>query len=693
MQWYNRVITIFSLATSAMLGFSACEKEQENPGSGVQGSQGARTCSIYFGIDTGSAAQTRASGDFVDAENAEYAIGPSGNFAILFRKGSGDTTVYDGVYEMAFDTDQMGHGHKVDAIYKTVYNLESETIPTFECLVVLNAPWLYEKLSRESGSWTGKSKDEVLKLVWEDFDDPRNIGIVRDETTGKTYFTMTSSVYMDGNKKKDAVEISTSNIVSASDNAQTIQDKIVYVHVERMVSKFSFRFQNKSDERTDLMYFRPSEEADIVVFDKFDDSGSPLYVAKKWRIKVTGWNLNALEKTANLFKFINPGKSYFAGWSDIDNYRTYWEEDSHYTISDYPWQYRWAVDSDCIDYAQKVSLTANSNYLMNYSFNSLGLDGSAVGETVSEMSNSVIYVPANTYDAASVTGKLDNRDELLACTHLLIGAELQLETDDTPDAFEAVDLYRDRNGLYYRSRQACFASMMHAFNQLLTSQDVMEYTLYDWKKGGVNTSDDVVAKSAGGYSIYWDNREFDDEFLNEILNMSDKEFSDKFGSGFSPAPLRSGDGRLVPWLDSALDNDVLTIEKRQNGVRQSLEICKRVKDDLGAVTAGTRVRYANKDDIRSLLYEWLGSIDHFNNGKMYYAHGIDNPTSVDSDPERYGVIRNNWYQLNLKNISTIGVPVDDPDQPIVPERVGIYDKILVSIYVIDWHLEETYIEI
>ena len=87
-----------------------------------------------------------------------------------------------------------------------------------------------------------------------------------------------------------------------------------------------------------------------------------------------------------------------------------------------------------------------------------------------------------------------------------------------------------------------------------------------------------------------------------------------------------------------------------------------------------------------MLYEWLGSIDHFNQGKMYYSHGVvDNPPIVDGKTLRYGVVRNNWYRFNLTNITGIGIPVDDINQPIVPERIGLDDQINFTIKIIDWH--------
>ena len=69
---------------------------------------------------------------------------------------------------------------------------------------------------------------------------------------------------------------------------------------------------------------------------------------------------------------------------------------------------------------------------------------------------------------------------------------------------------------------------------------------------------------------------------------------------------------------------------------------------------------------------------------MYYASGIYHRKDKD-DKKLYGVVRNSWYKLTLTDIKCMGIPVDDPDQPIVPEHVGNNDQLNVSVEFLPWH--------
>lgn len=681
MQWYKRVIIFFSLALLVMPVLSSCDRDGMDDNI-VPGQQKAGNRYVYFRIENTDNVTSRAdsgdlekdedenhdSGDLVNGQDREHAIGATGNFCLFFNAAGNLTEIL--ALELATVDNPVGdpvddEQHIREAVYGTKLTVEEDEVFPKSCLLILNGQPLYTKLSQS----IGKSVNEVLELVWED-ENPWNIG-----KNDSGLFTMTSSIYLDGTTKKSTVDITTDNL---QEEGTFDSKKVVIVHVERMLAKFSLRFQNASST-----VFRPSENADLIVFGGFDSADAPQYIAKKWRIEVTGWNVNAFESQVRVFKDINASTNYFNGWNDPFNHRSFWGEDVHYTDTDYPWQYRWAMDSNCLNYSEKITAAGNGNMLTNMSFSALQLDGPKSGEAVGDLSKLLIYAPGNTYDARSVAGRLDDRDTLLACEHLLIGAQLQLEKAGAPNTFEAVDLYRDRSGLYYTSKQDCFAALMHAFAQSLSSQRVMEYTVYNWDEGG-EINEDVVAKTEGGYQLYYKNQELNDTFLREVMEMSSEEFDARIGV-FNPAPLRSGDGKQVPWIATAIEDGDLTIQKMVDGKFEPLQICERVKDHMDFVTAGTVVRDADKNDIKSLLYEWVGAVDHFNMGRMYYAHGIDNPTATEAKPRRYGVIRNNWYTFNLKNINRIGIPVDDPDQPILPETVGFNDMINLSVYIIPWH--------
>ena len=104
---------------------------------------------------------------------------------------------------------------------------------------------------------------------------------------------------------------------------------------------------------------------------------------------------------------------------------------------------------------------------------------------------------------------------------------------------------------------------------------------------------------------------------------------------------------------------------------------------------------ADDNDIKSLLYEWIGAVDHFSDGKMYYAVPImHNAVKHKDDANQktlgdYGVVRNHFYTFELNNVNGIGIPVDDPDEPIVPDHSNINDVINMKIYMLPWHVVNT----
>ena len=63
-------------------------------------------------------------------------------------------------------------------------------------------------------------------------------------------------------------------------------------------------------------------------------------------------------------------------------------------------------------------------------------------------------------------------------------------------------------------------------------------------------------------------------------------------------------------------------------------------------------------------------------GNMVYKYNIGS----------YGVVRNHWYAVNVSEIKTVGIPVDDPEQPIIPsdepDEVGY---VSFEVVIIPWH--------
>lgn len=691
---HRQHIRAFLQALLIPLAFAACADYEEFTVDTVATEPTQTEKSYYLALQFdfgGAASVTRAD---ENGSNAEHLIGPSGNVIILFDN---EDKLY-GVYPLntTFDFDEETAGEEnqsgKEANYLRILRFASyegeQSLPT-QALVVLNAnDKMYYKIRGEFE--VGKSSmSDVLEVTWgaKENEDPRYIGF-SDET--RKYFTMTNATYVEDGEAKTAVSI----IGKVCPTVQEAQQNPVEVYVERMVAKYTFSIENTKDNT-----FQPSETPDIVLFNGFTNgntSGAPEYIAKRWKIQVTGWNINAHERTNYLFKKITPGANYFDDWDwENNNSRRYvsWSEDPDYGKYKYPWQHRGAVDQTDLAYYENFE-----NYLRNYSFTDLKLF-----EAEEQSFGKSVYTTEHTYNNEKINelDQLDGRNELLAGTHLLVGANLLIEdggTEGDGNTYEVKDLYRDRNGLYYLSEKLCFVAMVHAFNQLLKSQEIMEFTPYDWSNGGqIDTESKFksegentwVANTSGEYMLYYDDQPLDDEYLGKILK-DDFNFVEKLGT-LAPATLRGGDGKCLPWLLGSISdrNGKLTIKKKTGENSYApMSIHQKEKDMYGATIAGeVDHRRADADDIMSLLYEWLGPIDHFKDGKMYYASGIYHHKL--NDDKLYGVVRNSWYKLKLTDIKCMGIPVDDPTQPIVPEQVGNNDQLNVSVEFLPWHFVET----
>lgn len=801
---YRHRITTLLQALLMLFAFASCV-DDDFTGCAPNSADKTELYMTFQVVQTSDWSQTRAAvkdsasaetGDFVHGSELEHKVGTEGNFVIFFKE---DETLHSiELIELA-----VGHkdnpGHKpetdltnyIEARYRTKFYVTEDNMPKW-CLMVLNGKQLYSKLKDwEQDFATGKSEkpltmENVLKYAWDESaedKDPKTIGL-----DDKGLFIMTNSTYVKDGEVYTAAKIEDENI---SHMPPEIEEKSVplHIHIERMTAKFSFVNEHKNEHLDIPIVSKPQETEDghpsdseaegetsvplpesdpdlvfypaidhgldpLIFFEGLSDDGSIIYVAAhNWRIRVTGWGINALETKNHLFKQIKPD-SYWDdyAWNDPSYYRSYWSEDPHYGDRDkddkellYPWQYRDAVDRESVNgfhyynntpYFNDNNTNPGWSPLKNYSYDyfvnqTYPLNPKDNGERINNFDR-VVYTPENTY--GNLKQNLDSRINLLAGTHLIVCAQLEVDLNDNGN-YVVQDWYRDRSGIFYKSERDCFVSFAHSLNQLLRSQESMKYPLYDWSHGGYifydikdwiakpNKGDDVkggmkyMLYNDGYYKVY-----FTDIYLAKLVDdkekpegyMTPEQFTTTFGQ-MKAANILYGDGKLLPWFEDEKNNLLLKIKTcsvSEDGTivdRGSNDLYIYEKDDdsklasnglVAEITPGKErdAKYggpaATEDDIKSLLYNWVGPVDHFNQGKMYYAapvlHNGANKVADKMKPEQdvlgdYGVVRNNWYQFNLKDIINIGTPVSAPDEPIVPNNVNIDDVINFKVKIIDWH--------
>lgn len=204
----------------------------------------------------------------------------------------------------------------------------------------------------------------------------------------------------------------------------------------------------------------------------------------------------------------------------------------------------------------------------------------------------------------------------------------------------------------------------------------------------------------------------------------------------------NADGKVIPWImyrESVNDDwgplDILILEKKPEDadIYNFVHIDPNTKGEYfsgNPLYGGTCYDYVkgrklefqknsggwtdyedgerDDNDIQSLFFEIWGVADCFTNGLMYYAVPIyaldstglpastdekqlDVPNSDFNDPSfyyYYGVIRNNWYKLNIHSIKDVGTPVSNPFKPIVPNYTNKRSQLKVEMQIIPMHMEE-----
>ena len=721
------VCTLVSCIDDSIIDGGECSSDKETHYLGIQ-----------LKFDTDASPTRAANEEFVGGTDDEHNMAiTSKNFVIFFKDG-----VFIGIYDLTDkeeDKDRDDNDYEYTEAkytYVTRFPARATDLPN-SCLVVLNGKAkIYDQLKKYEGEKDVRVS-KIVKEAWEETDDPRNIGYA---DLNHKYFTMTNSVYYkddaDGNTiKRDTVGFDAEKHIKKT-YAEAKREPIT-VYVERMVAKFSFDLLN------DKRIFQPSEKADMIVFDGFSN-GSPKYKMKKWQIEVTGWNVNALETKSYVFKNLqNP--EYFTKWesgfkwNDDSNFRSYWCEDPHYdyqyedesenkknrnTPWKYSWQYRRSVDFG-LQYYDEEEENPEELPLRNYSFEELNLgkpnkkpDGSEFENAQelkeyidNDIKTKIVYTPENTYDpevVAGDNGKLhDSRDELLAGTHLLVGAEFQIEQGNDDDSYfieteypqehngyrMPKHLFRDRNGFCFLSERECVASLVHDFNQLLESQSTMVFTHYDWNVNG-SSSETLIADTKGKYKLYYKDNTGVWKELKETDILDEEIFSNEELAMPIAATIRRGDGKRLPWIKKLVDGNRLAIGLEGQTI-PTLTIYGTKPDDYETLVKDENAKKGNVTEnnyIKSMLYEWLGAIDHFNQGKMYYSIPVKQANYInkeDKNAEIYGVVRNNWYKFTLQDVKALGTSIDNADQPIVPERVGLNDEINFTIRILGWHDVET----
>lgn len=634
-------------------------------------------------------------------EDLEHSIGSTHNYILFFDSNKKLKEVID---LLSTDDHDDPYCQKIkdlgiEARYAAKIEVEDDYQAPVYSLVVLNAGPYSETLesykkalaSENKAQHPDKTMDEILTLEWSNAENPTEIGRDGD------YFTMSNSVYvLNGNVEVDGSRVPTGVIQKGSDNPDP--QKAIHIHVERMVSKFSFDYADSNRHGPGEIFVPSGAHKNIILFKgTFDKDGMPEYIfdTYQWQAKITGWGMNAFERSSYLFKHLTAGATYYSnwaqtGWNDPDRFRSYWAEDPHYYAGEgvYPLQFRKSVDYSLNSYRDRYDNTGgvvtNTNTLVNFSYEDLvGADNWAKGFT---------YTPENTYDYKNIYTSLDNRADALAGTHLILCAELQTNISGK---METATIYRDRDRFFYTNERDVFIAHIAKLNYLLGSQLELKFKHYYWNTDNAIRYDgeELVANTKGTYGVFYranpnvtgNDVELvackEDAVTKNFMLLSDFKLDN--GNYLSDATVKDGDGRML------INFDNLVIKEKNTNAEikiYNLKVWEDAKEFNLNREKGvperipTPLRTADDDDIMSMVFEWLGPTGHFNGGRMYYYQAPKITEAV------HGTVRNAWYKYYLKNVNSIGSPVSYPNNPIVPLDVENHDQMFdIKIDLIPWH--------
>lgn len=162
-----------------------------------------------------------------------------------------------------------------------------------------------------------------------------------------------------------------------------------------------------------------------------------------------------------------------------------------------------------------------------------------------------------------------------------------------------------------------------------------------------------------------------------------------------PAEISGGDGqRLIAPHENYMGKDYRyylapekeeTYSEEENG--QTVVKKRVVMDKKLAV----EISY---NHLVALIHKIIGPVDVYTNGKMYFSVPIPHyyssygPNSNKNAWKRLGgfsIVRNNWYNITVEQITRMGTPVDVSNQPIVPVMDVKRSYINLGVTVKEWH--------
>lgn len=426
------------LISIALLSLAvACSKEN------VTSNQGGSDANQYMAVDIAMSvgSSTKAPSDYRDGSEAESTVNVK-NSIFLFYDAYGNYLTSGVISATDGSVDENGN------LKLTVNNQSGFVEKESKAVIVLGPTRLRPALVLAVLNYDNCNALKTLSLA-----DVHKKVDNKAISTEAGKFTMTNSIYVDGNNVVNATPIAASSVKETKEEALKSP---VQIYVEREVAKVNMKAKEGLNKTTDGKICFETPNAEYVL------NG----VKVSARIVVDGWAANAFNTTSYLVKEVptswlvtNP----FANWYDEAAKRTFWAQDPNYSGSE---KYVFGRTPE-----GEPGTYKNVKYL---SWNDA---------TQNEV-DSYNYMYENTTDKASARvngGELANVPTILIAAHV--------ETAKTGAAWERQDIYKF-GGLFYTD-----ASLKnYAAEQILKGKLHWEYTTAEGLKKASVLPDQVKAK-------------------------------------------------------------------------------------------------------------------------------------------------------------------------------------------------------
>lgn len=603
----NRLF-LMALAAGMMV---SCSDEPTAPETGVRPSQGETGyIALSINMPQTSGSGTRANDSFDDGIPAEYHANDA--TLILFTGDSESDATVKGVYDMNNLVPQAGDGN-ITVKYNTVQQITNPASGTEKlyAMVVLNESGLIE-VSGTDGASSTLNGQNMTNMKFTDFTAATAKYLLTDTNLGAIANVSGSNFLMSNaplaNKKGGTTDPSSAAI-----------NTLVEVDPNNIYPSETAAKSGEA-EATEITVERAVAKVTV----KSTASPSAVSGTKITTFTINGWTLCNTNKKSYFTRNVDCGTSSWWGYQahGSTDYR-FIGSNEVYTTDDDPavsyYRTYWAKDPNYESYVQADFDVVKG---IPASLNNLGTDA---------------YCLENTFNVAN-----QNQNQT---TGVIVKATLTVNGAESDDNKSFFTLNGDKSTIYTFAKMLEKAKEFYLENasvkaacedaatgladskQLEASDLVVELTNSDGTtKVTLDGTDDAISDfaKAGNYTL-------------TSIYVKDASAS-KFKSGV-PEALKSTNTTLI----ETIKNNVGTVSYYKNGEAYYYVLIRHFDDaqtpwkaeELAA--AGLSGSYPDNYQGKTAEENWLG---------------------------RYGVVRNNWYQVNVTGIAQIG----DAEAPVIPGK-------------------------